>query len=205
MLNHSRVGKPAQRPQIQNSFSASMSAPEAEEQFLQQNAWANPQHPIHHEHLQRLTRQLSNVSPAPDSLTTPAHQQRPGDDGGPVGSASTIPEHPSAPVSSAFNTPHDHGVHIQPVAPDPSLLPEANMGTRLPNPLAMTSGGLGTASRERPAPEQDAVSSPLAARASVLASPSRNPLQDRIPQHDTISPLNAGITAGSGSGRFGVR
>ncbi|KIX98774.1 uncharacterized protein Z520_05235 [Fonsecaea multimorphosa CBS 102226] len=95
-----RAGRPSQRPAAQ----AQISGPQAEEQFLEQTPWANPQHPIH-----RLSRQNSNRSPMNEFLT-PANQQRNMTDGlqPPGGSASTIVDpSASAPVSSAVNTPHD--------------------------------------------------------------------------------------------------
>ncbi|KAJ9615727.1 hypothetical protein H2200_001804 [Cladophialophora chaetospira] len=93
-----RPVRPTQRPAIQ----AQMSGPQAEEQFLEQTPWANPQHPIH-----RLSRQNSNRSPLNEFLT-PANQQRSTTDGlqPPGGSASTIVDPSvSAQASSAINTP----------------------------------------------------------------------------------------------------
>ncbi|KIW23185.1 uncharacterized protein PV07_11405 [Cladophialophora immunda] len=95
-----RASRPNQRPAAQTQISG----PQAEEQFLEQTPWANPQHPIH-----RLSRQNSNRSPMSEFLT-PANQQRNVSDGlqPPGGSASTIVDpSASAPVSSAINTPHD--------------------------------------------------------------------------------------------------
>ncbi|OAP63567.1 hypothetical protein AYL99_02794 [Fonsecaea erecta] len=95
-----RAGRPSRRPAAQSQISG----PQAEEQFLEQTPWANPQHPIH-----RLSRQNSNRSPMSEFLT-PANQQRNMTDGlqPPGGSASTIVDpSASAPVSSAVNTPHD--------------------------------------------------------------------------------------------------
>ncbi|KIW91993.1 uncharacterized protein Z519_06975 [Cladophialophora bantiana CBS 173.52] len=95
-----RPGRPAHRPAAQMQISG----PQAEEQFLEQTPWANPQHPIH-----RLSRQNSNRSPMSEFLT-PANQQRNMADGlqAPGGSASTIVDPSvSAQASSAVHTPHD--------------------------------------------------------------------------------------------------
>ncbi|ETI25878.1 hypothetical protein G647_02655 [Cladophialophora carrionii CBS 160.54] len=95
-----RPARPIQRPAMQSQ----MSGPQAEEQFLEQTPWANPQHPIH-----RLSRQNSNRSPMNEFLT-PANQQRnmPDNLQPPGGSASTIADpSASAQASSAINTPHD--------------------------------------------------------------------------------------------------
>ncbi|EXJ74149.1 uncharacterized protein A1O5_02443 [Cladophialophora psammophila CBS 110553] len=95
-----RPGRPTHRPAAQPQISG----PQAEEQFLEQTPWANPQHPIH-----RLSRQNSNRSPMSEFLT-PANQQRNMTDGlqPPGGSASTIVDPSvSAQASSAIHTPHD--------------------------------------------------------------------------------------------------
>ncbi|KAL2444694.1 hypothetical protein ABEF95_017153 [Exophiala dermatitidis] len=96
-----------QRPMQGPVSGTQLSGPQAEEQFLEQTPWANPQHPIH-----RLSRRNSNTnnnnihrSPMAEFLT-PANQQRTTENLQPAGSASTIVD-PSAQLSSALNTPHD--------------------------------------------------------------------------------------------------
>lgn len=85
-----------------------MSRPAAEEQFLEQTPWANPQHPVHQQTLQRIKRDMSeNPRTSSASFTTPAAQKRVVDLSAPNGSASTIPEHPSAAASSVLGTPQD--------------------------------------------------------------------------------------------------
>ena len=89
------------RPSAVLSYAHS-SRPAAEEQFLEQNAWANPQHPVHRFNL---NRQLSGQSsPPPAEQVTPA---QPPMATLPVGSASTIVENPSAQASSMANTPYE--------------------------------------------------------------------------------------------------
>ncbi|KAL9069800.1 MAG: hypothetical protein Q9161_005259 [Pseudevernia consocians] len=73
--------------------------PGAEEHFLEQNPWANPQHPAHHQ--QRMHRQVSGLTPS----STPAGQRRLVDLSEPQGSASTIAEPQSGPNSSMAPTP----------------------------------------------------------------------------------------------------
>ena len=77
--------------------------PGAEEHFLEQNPWANPQHPAHHQ--QRLHRQVSDLSGAATRSSTPAGQRRVVDLAEPQGSASTIAEPHSGPNSSVAQTP----------------------------------------------------------------------------------------------------
>ncbi len=72
---------------------------------MEQNPWANPQHPSHHQPRQQLHRQISVLSRAATPSTTPAAQRRVVDLTEPQGSASTIPEHPSGPNSSVAATP----------------------------------------------------------------------------------------------------
>jgi hypothetical protein len=88
----------------------------AEEAFLEQTPWANPQHPIHQHQQQQLQQpqhpQQHRPQPRPfehpqqSSYATPAAQKRVVDVNAPNGSASTIPENASAANSSANNTPY---------------------------------------------------------------------------------------------------
>ncbi|PGH09621.1 hypothetical protein AJ79_05677 [Helicocarpus griseus UAMH5409] len=98
------------RPSLPRStFTATpstMPRPGAAEEFLEHTPWANPQHSSHEQYLQQLHQARLNEQQRTESLyATPAAQQRIVDLNGPNGSASTIPEHPSAPNSSAANTP----------------------------------------------------------------------------------------------------
>lgn len=75
----------------------------AEEAFLEQTPWANPQHPVHQQQTQQQQRPSNRdfeQARAP-SFTTPAAQKRVVDINAPNGSASTIAEN-----SSANNTPY---------------------------------------------------------------------------------------------------
>lgn len=85
-----------------STASFSRNRPAAEEQFLEQNAWANSQHPVHQQLHHPLQRQGSQIS---SSLTTPAAQRRIVDLSAPKGSASTIADESSVPTSSAVATP----------------------------------------------------------------------------------------------------
>ncbi|CEO58600.1 hypothetical protein PMG11_03312 [Penicillium brasilianum] len=76
----------------------------AEEAFLEQTPWANPQHPIHQQQPQHPYSQ--HHRPPASSFATPAAQKRVVDINAPNGSASTIPENMSAANSSANNTPY---------------------------------------------------------------------------------------------------
>ncbi|KAJ5841538.1 hypothetical protein N7534_011368 [Penicillium rubens] len=89
----------------------------AEEAFLEQTPWANPQHPIHQQQHQQQQQQQQHSQPPrpqgrtfehpqPSSYATPAAQKRMVDINAPNGSASTIPENASAANSSANNTPY---------------------------------------------------------------------------------------------------
>lgn len=80
--------------------------PSADEQFLEQNAWANPQHPAH-QHLQQFTQQQQAAHPShlSSSLITPIAQARIIDRSTLKGSASTIPDENSVLSSSAAATP----------------------------------------------------------------------------------------------------
>ncbi|KIW56133.1 hypothetical protein PV05_04815 [Exophiala xenobiotica] len=188
---------------VQSTAAAQLSAPQAEEQFLEQTPWANPQHPIH-----RLSRQNSNRSPLNEFLT-PANQQRTTDGLAPVGSASTIADS-SAQISSAINTPHDG---------QSSTTKMENLAGSM---LAMRndrmhSSPLDTRDTQAKDTTRDLGSSPLNSRAQ-LASPrasSARPDMTRVSRLGNDSPFrprDAGtttaITAGSGfggTGRFSIR
>ena len=87
----------------------------AEEAFLEQTPWANPQHPIHQQQQQQPQHHYSQQhrpqgrafeGPQASSFVTPAGQKRVVDVNAPNGSASTIPENMSTANSSANNTPY---------------------------------------------------------------------------------------------------
>ncbi|EHA21564.1 hypothetical protein ASPNIDRAFT_193828, partial [Aspergillus niger ATCC 1015] len=100
----------------------------AEEAFLEQTPWANPQHPIH-QHQQLPQRPQSRVfeNPRAPVFTTPAAQKRVVDIHAPNGSASTIAEN-----SSANNTPYDQEQHPQNPGPfaNPDYEAERRSGFR---------------------------------------------------------------------------
>lgn len=81
----------------------------AAEEFLEHTPWANPQHSSHEQYLQQLQQIRMNEEQhrVENVYATPAAQQRVVDLHAPNGSASTIPDHASAPNSSATKTPQD--------------------------------------------------------------------------------------------------
>ncbi|KAF7713885.1 Uncharacterized protein PECH_006739 [Penicillium ucsense] len=87
-----------------SAMSSSIFRTAAEEAFLEQTPWANPQHPIHQQQPQHIYSQ--HHRPPISSFATPAAQKRVVDINAPNGSASTIPENMSAANSSANNTPY---------------------------------------------------------------------------------------------------
>jgi hypothetical protein len=196
-----------------NAFTSSISQPAAEEQFLEQNPWANPQHPVHRHRLQ-LSRQLSNQSTSNESIITPAQQQqqRGVDTGAPAGSASTIVESTSGQVSSVINTPHGDQAELR---NGPATQPSYRLHSSSPFDTRRTgSTTVPNHNTSRNSPHPQAVgSSPLAARAALVDPPPRMGAQaDRVPRHDTASPSimskfsrESGITTSAGLSRFSVR
>ena len=89
------------RPSLPLSASFSKQKSNADERFLEQNPWANAQHPAH-VHLQR---QRSAISRPESPLVTPAPQKRVVDLTALQGSASTIAEPLSGQNSSMAPTP----------------------------------------------------------------------------------------------------
>ena len=96
--------RPALRTNLSGTAGFSRQRPAAEEHFLEQNAWANPQHPSHHQQRQHMHRQVSALSGAATPTSTPAAQKRVIDLTEPVGSASTIAEPHSGPSSAVALT-----------------------------------------------------------------------------------------------------
>ena len=87
--------QPAQaqpRPTLPASSNFARQRSAADERFLEQNPWANPQHPAH----SQLQRQRSAVSRPESPLITPAPQKRVIDLTVLQDSASTIPDGPSS-------------------------------------------------------------------------------------------------------------
>ncbi|KAL3465370.1 Sds3-like-domain-containing protein [Aspergillus heterothallicus] len=101
-----KVPTPHHQPSIQRApvshIPPNTYQPTAEEVFINDTPWANPQHPIHqHQHLsQRVQTRILDNSRVP-AFATPAGQMRMVDVNAPNGSASTIAEN-----SSANNTPY---------------------------------------------------------------------------------------------------
>lgn len=210
-MNSGSAARRGQNHNTSNAFTATLSRPAAEEQFLEQTPWANPQHPLSQQ-LQRISRQASEQSRVQE---TPA-VQRVGEPAALPNSASTILEpNNSAAASSAFNTPFgDQVTHapfetgdnrqpyrIQSASPSDhrKLIPSSNA-------QLLTSDSRKT--------ESIFDSSPLINRTAPTTGsprPSPNPLV-RIPRHENASPLdmhrnNAGILASGmgGLGRFDMR
>lgn len=104
----SSVAKTNRLPQsaLGRSNYVAMSRPAAEEQFLEQNAWANPRHPSHTQNTGQLSRQVSTHERPKDIAMTPAHPRNATDQPRPAGSASTIPDLASAQPSSAITIPY---------------------------------------------------------------------------------------------------
>ncbi|KAI9831882.1 MAG: hypothetical protein M1819_004604 [Sarea resinae] len=107
-----RTRTASQQGPTRAAFSSAMPKPKpaAEEQFLEQTPWANPQHPAHQQHLSHIQRQMTQQprtgSPFTGPFTTPAGQRRVVDFSAPNGSASTIGA-ASATMSSQAGTPTD--------------------------------------------------------------------------------------------------
>ncbi|WEW58474.1 hypothetical protein PRK78_003942 [Emydomyces testavorans] len=102
---------PAPLPQHNRPAASAVAATRqaAEEKFLEQTPWANPQHPVHGQFRHQMQQdRISDSQGYPNLFSTPAGQQRVVDLSALNGSASTIPEHPSAPNSTAADTPYDY-------------------------------------------------------------------------------------------------
>lgn len=82
-----------------------MRKPSADEQYLEQHAWANPHHPAHQHFHQLAQPQALQQAQLSNSLITPTPPRRLTDRSAVKASASTIPDETSALNSSAAATP----------------------------------------------------------------------------------------------------
>ena len=96
----SRQPGPPLRTSLPASVGYQRPKPAAEERFLEQTPWANPQHPSHH-----LQRQASGLSRTISPLTTPVATKRSTDIGEQQGSSSSMAEIPSGNISATARTP----------------------------------------------------------------------------------------------------
>ena len=114
-----RASNPAHQPRITSGFASVAARPAAEEQFLEETPWANPQHPVHSQYLSRLNRPTSTQPQFGEPTITPAAQKLPLNTSAVVGSTSTKPENPSAPASSMLDTPYAEDGVLRPSDPLP--------------------------------------------------------------------------------------
>ncbi|KAI1941781.1 hypothetical protein LOZ66_001262 [Ophidiomyces ophidiicola] len=81
----------------------------AEEEFIEQTPWANPQHPIHEQFRHQMQQdRIPEYKRYPNNFSTPAAQLHAVDLNVPNGSASMIPDPVSAPSSSTAHTPYNY-------------------------------------------------------------------------------------------------
>jgi len=131
------------RPSLPASSTFSRQRSVADEHFLEQNPWANPQHPAH----SQLQRQRSAMSRPESPLITPVPQRRVVDLVGLQGSASTIPDGPSSSMAATPATGEQQAKGAKPngrVGSNTYLLgmlaKAPDMQTEDRAPLATTSG-----------------------------------------------------------------
>ncbi|KAB8207469.1 Sds3-like-domain-containing protein [Aspergillus parasiticus] len=201
-------------PTLQRGAMSSMSSnvfrAAAEEAFLEQTPWANPQHPIHHQQ-QIPPRPQSRVfeNPRAPAYTTPAAQKRVVDIHAPNGSASTIAEN-----SSANNTPYDHEQPTQGLGPygNPEYdadrrsgfrsLSSSPLDVRKPHPSSYN-----TLDNRSP-PHRNAGYSPPPARLGLFQSKrdsSPPPLPSSKPANSIHHHGSTGLLGGSGSNQMTAR
>lgn len=120
------------------NFTRQRPAAAAEEQFLEQTPWANPQHPAHM--MNNSHRQLSNHMRPASPFTTPLGQKRNSD--AHMGSASTIAAFPSSSLAPTPMSAEPGSTNVHRV---PSALTTATFAetpSRPSNPVE-TKGNLG--------------------------------------------------------------
>jgi hypothetical protein len=223
--NPLRAPRPVQQATVRSGFPATLSRPAAEEQFLEQTPWANPQHPAH-QYLGHANRPASVQSRrAHLPVNTPAGPKMQLESNGGAGSASTIPEKSSAPASSALNTPYSAdatktavNVHPREYASDvPPDRAEEAVGRNKRSESASPSEARKSYLNSNPAniriSNDVREASPQASRMALFSSSSRTslPRAEYEPRRQTASPLfnqhvrESGLTARPGLGGIGAR
>lgn len=200
---------------------------------MEQTPWANPQHPIHHQYLNRLKRPTSVQSRMQEPVATPAGQKSQVDVNAVTGSASTIAEQPSAQASSTMNTPYDTDANKPQVqassqdtrtvnsADDPQSIDKDEHAIRRSDSASPTETRKAFSAtflnsrhsnRKHGNDSQEALSQ--ASRVTLFNSPTRPnmPRAEYEPRRQTASPITFnkharenGITARTGLGGIGAR
>ncbi|KAF5860685.1 hypothetical protein ETB97_001253 [Aspergillus alliaceus] len=191
-----------------SSMSSNVFRTAAEEAFLEQTPWANPQHPIHHQqHMPQRPQSRVFENPRAPAYTTPAAQKRVVDIHAPNGSASTIAEN-----SSANNTPYDHEQATQGVGPygNPEYDADRRSGFRSlsSSPLDVRKShpsSYNTLDNRSP-PHRNAGYSPPPARLGLFQSKrdSSPPLSSK-PVNSIHHHGSTGVLGGSGSNQMTAR
>jgi hypothetical protein len=223
--NPLRAARPVQQPNARPGFSATLSRPAAEEQFLEQTPWANPQHPVH-QYLGHANRPASVQSRRPQvPFSTPAGPKTQPDSNAGVGSASTIPEKSSAPASSALNTPYatdavkplvdiraaEYASEVPPDRAEEAVDQDKRSESASPSEARKSYFNSNLINTRISNDVREA--SPQASRMALFSSPTRPsvPRADYEPRRQTASPLfnqhvrENGLTARSGLGGIGAR
>ncbi|MCJ1263141.1 hypothetical protein MMC22_003011 [Lobaria immixta] len=174
--------------------------PAAEEQFLEQNPWANAQHPAHHQN-NPFQRQASGLSRPGTPVATPAAQRRIVDRAGPQGSASTIAEPHSGPPSSVVVTPAT-GEKLARTIEDGLEVASDNLAalTQCKNLGISTNGAVSTPTAQGTLPSEKSRASTLGAlirSRTSSGSRSRVPKTQAVPEGPAKSATTVNASASS--------
>lgn len=169
----------------------------ADEHFLEQNPWANPQHPSHHQR-RILHRQMSGLSRATTPMSASATQKRIADPTKPQAATSAVSDHPPEQNSSIAATSVTD-------APVESVQVQNNRHHAVNNSIldstpSKTAGSLASACRAHSAPFEFLSESGKDAQSSRIDPPPLiiNPSQDDRTPKNLPKPLPFSYT-GSGS------
>ncbi|GAD92685.1 transcriptional regulatory protein DEP1 [Paecilomyces variotii No. 5] len=190
---------------LMSAMPSSIPRTAAEEAFLEQTPWANPQHPVHQQPSQQKQQSKASEQAHMPSYTTPAGQKRVVDIHAPNGSASTIADH----NSSAANTPYGTEQEPRPQGhfsnPDYDSL-DRNSGFR-----SLSSSPLDV---RKPHPHANAPDSgprnvgysPPSARLGLFNTPSKGESSPPLASKNiNAMHQSTGITASAGSSRMTAR
>ena len=199
--------------------------PAAEEQFLEQTPWANPQHPVH-QYLGQGNRPAPVQSTkAQMPVNTPVVPKTKLDSNAGIGSSSTIPDKSSAPASSALNTPYGAEANkltvdirtterlsdMPPNRAKEAAGPDKRSESASPSDVRKSYFNLNPINTKTSNDVRE--SSPQTSRMALFSSPTRPsvPRAEYEPRRQTGSPLfnqhvrETGLTSRPGLGGIGAR
>ncbi|KAI9819579.1 MAG: hypothetical protein M1827_007029 [Pycnora praestabilis] len=120
--------------------------PAAEEQFLEQTPWANPQHPVHQQHIQQLQRKAVQQPRAESPISVSAIQKRSVDPSALNGSDSVVGNSSMTISVPQLATNNSFTAHNEQSQPESAIVDD--VGTKQLSPFSSNPGTMQLAGKE---------------------------------------------------------